>query len=175
MARVNQALTVLLDPRRRAQYDRDGTVHVPFTDEQRAEQVVMSALNALLVASLNSEVPINIASRLVAGTKAATADMKKSIAELETTVANLETYVGEVEVTEGQNLFEGLVQSHLQGARDQLAQVKEDLRLMPLVEKIVQRYRSGVVELPEGSWPWAQERSKGPRRLRKGQKAKRYR
>lgn len=163
MARANRAVTILADPVRRAYYDGTGNSAPPETDEQLACKLVLAAFNQLLEESLKSAVPLNIPARLVKGIKDGIRDLPKKLTEGEGILVALESYLEEVTTDEAENKFLGVLQGQIDGVNKQLDSVREQLRLAPLALEIAQRYRSSVVELPQGSSAWYHENGKGPR------------
>jgi hypothetical protein len=175
MARCNLAHDILIDPQRRAKWDRGEGTAPEDSDEKLAQKVLVDGFNQVWTLSLDSNVPVNIPRTVEKGIKQGVDNIQPKINQMEDELDAMRSYLGEVETDDPLDLFTAVIQTNIAGCEAQLANAQRDVRVGLLAIEMIKRYRSGIVELSPGSQSWYQSANAGPRRSRYRKNRKRYR
>lgn len=141
MAEVNLAHDILIDPVRRANYEKTGYSRVT-TDEEEARKMVVEGMLQMM----NSRQRMNIPKRMERAIRDTLTKVPINRSHLTSERAYFQGRVDELATSDSMNLWRGIVEQQIDALDGKLAQLEREERIAKKALEIVQLYRSGVTE-----------------------------
>lgn len=148
--KIALAYSVLSDPKRRRDYDKDGTTEKKRGPDQKAEQVIYMWLNEILDKEvLTSDIVGEIKTRISSGRE----KLIKNKDRLDRSLEKYSSLVGRVSGGTEENIFDNAVKKKISDCKLQLGDIKENLDISDRMYELIEGYEdSEKGSVPDG---WA--------------------
>lgn len=145
MARCNLAHDILVDPVRRAAWEKTGHIRVD-PDDVQARKLIIEGMQSYLMAPVR----VNIPKALAFDLDQALVKGANELAKLDKAEADLRARRDELATDDEVNLWQGIVDGQLEGIEAKRTTLHHEIAVTKLAIEIAHRYRSGVMESPLG-------------------------
>lgn len=157
MSRCNLAYDILVDPVRRANYDKTGHARVTPIEED-ARKLVIQAFRAHLH---DAGPPRNVVRLVIEGLEGMLGMARDEKRQLTAARDKLAARRDELETDDELNLWAGIIDGELEGLANQLANNAHGTEAVKLALEAAKRYRSRVKENPQARLAGAGLEAKG--------------